>query len=352
MLQSFIRRFFRMAIPACLLFGSWPSIAGASPIPNTTSNPTSADPRVDAAARTAATNSSCSAAMPFYWEVGDRNGKLAFGTAGGSSPTATTQMLVDSASKWIFGAYVVQLRNGQLTKDDIAALTMRAGYTHTAYDIFARSSCILPIRILQDAQTVHQCFTASNRVGGHNDDYNSRAVNKFYYNGGHLQWLADKKLKLGSKNNASLKTAIAKQVGTDFSFTYDSPQVADGVKTTAKDYAIFLRKILDRQLLIYDFLGKHSICTNPRSCSDAIYRPIESDLNYHYSVGHFVEDDTSQDGAFASPGWRGFYPWIDVTKTYYGIVARDIDASDGYGVTDSVYCGSAIRQAWATGTVQ
>src|SRR5215831_21048931 len=62
--------------------------------------------RVQAATQTAQNNSLCTAIQPFYWEIGDANSMRAGGTAGGTSPTSATPMLIASASKWIFGAYV------------------------------------------------------------------------------------------------------------------------------------------------------------------------------------------------------------------------------------------------------
>jgi hypothetical protein len=43
-------------------------------------------------------------------------------------------------------------------------------------------------------------------------------------------------------------------------------------------------------------------------------------------------------------------PWIDSTKTYYGIVARQ--SASGNPVVDSIECGHAIRKAFMTGVVQ
>jgi len=54
------------------------------------------------------------------------------------------------------------------------------------------------------------------------------------------------------------------------------------------------------------------------------------------------------DGAFSSPGAFGFYPWIDRTKTSYGVVARN----EMGGALTSVFCGRLIRKAWVTGTPQ
>ena len=60
-----------------------------------------------------------------------------------------------------------------------------------------------------------------------------------------------------------------------------------------------------------------------------------------------MEDDpVVGDGAFSSPGAFGFYPWIDASKTYYGVLARQGAAGTG---VDSVNCGRLIRKAWVTG---
>ena len=52
--------------------------------------------------------------------------------------------------------------------------------------------------------------------------------------------------------------------------------------------------------------------------------PVPSTESWHYSIGHWVEDDPAVgDGAFSSAGAFGFYPWIDASKTYYGVLARE-----------------------------
>ncbi|MFI4931983.1 MAG: hypothetical protein ACHP83_17200, partial [Burkholderiales bacterium] len=187
-------------------------------------------------------------------------------------------------------------------------------------------------------------------------DLDASAVGKFHYNGGHFQWLADTDLQLGSKNNAALQSAIAAQLGAGIAFTYDSPQLAAGVQTTGQDYATFLRRVLGQQLLMHDQLGANAVCTNPATCTQALYAPIPASESWHYSVGHWVEDDpVAGDGAFSSPGAFGFYPWIDASKIYYGVLARQVSVSlsgnDPVAI-ESVLCGRLIRKAWLTATAQ
>lgn len=300
--------------------------------------------RAYAATQTAIRNPACVAIKPFYWEIGDQMQSLVSGSTGDRSYQADTLMPIASASKWIFGAYVVQARQGQVSDDDVAALTMSSGYTN-----FGATSCIKILPGVRNSQTVAQCFQEENNRGGHNDDFNADAVGKFYYNGGHFQKLAVD-MGLGADNNAALQRDMQMYLGTDFLFTFGSPQLAGGVNTSAANYAVFLRKILSKQLFINDLLGTHAVCTNPQTCATALHTPVPSNLSWDYSLGHWVETDpVSGDGAFSSAGAFGFYPWIDKTKTFYGIVARKGEPGSG---KDSAQCGGLIRKAWMTGRVQ
>lgn len=122
-----------IALTAC---GGGGSDGGDAPIPTTppvTSAPapgTPADTTPTDAQRTAAANATaqsdvnaCAPVQPFYWEVGDRAQRKASGSvqAGGGTPTytASTPLSIASASKWLYGAYVVQRRNAVLTDSDI-----------------------------------------------------------------------------------------------------------------------------------------------------------------------------------------------------------------------------------------
>jgi hypothetical protein len=303
--------------------------------------------RAQAASQTAQNNASCTAIHPFYWEIGDRNLMRAGGTAGGALPLASTSMPIASATKWLYGAYVVQTRGGhtQLTAPDILALTMRRGYTNLNY-----ASCIRVVQSEQAALTVGECAVATHS-GGSNSDLVNAEVGRFCYGGGHFQLHAAVDLSLGAANNASLRTTMAAQIGQDFTFSFETPQTAGGARSTAGDYAFFLRKILSNQLLMREALGTSAVCTNPLTCASASSTPIPISESWHYSLGHWVEDDPILgDGAFSSPGAFGFYPWIDATKTYYGVLARASAAPAAS--LESVACGRKIRRAWVTATAQ
>lgn len=282
----------------------------------------------------------CADIQPFYWEIGDATALLGSGSVGKSGSattyTAQTQMPIASSSKWIYGAYVAERRNGQLTAEDIQFLSFRSGYTN-----FTVNGC-------DTDDTVTQCVNRST-----NGLLTPANIGKFAYDGGHMQKhasLAAPGMNLGAMANAALASEVQRVLGTGIAFTYLQPQLAGGIRSSAADYAVFQRKILAGQLRIAALLGSNATGTNPLTCPTAINTPIGGGLNWHYSMGHWVEDDLiSGDGSFSSAGAFGFYPWINASKTLYGIVARISLAGGGEA---SAMCGARIRKAWVTGVVQ
>ena len=298
--------------------------------------------RTAAATTTSTTAAACTALPKFYWEIGDGSGALASGTYGTSPPTATTQMNIYSASKWIYGAYVYQLRGGVLSSADLRSVRMSDGYTQT-------SACIL-------SSTVGACQS--------NMGVQSAAdVDKFYYASGHFQKHAAVDLGLASKTRATLATEIHSYLGNDWTFTYARTDLAGGGNTSAADYGTFLRKMLNGTVLLSGgALGSDAVCTYTGAtdpvtgrvnCASSSYSPNGEAWNY--SIGHWVESDPvwlagGGDAAYSSPGLAGFYPWIDASRTYYGVLARiDLTANAGGA---STACGRLIRKAWLTATPQ
>jgi hypothetical protein len=238
-------------------------------------------------------------------------------------------MSVASASKWVYAAYVVQKQAAVLSDSDRRFLSMRSGYAS-----LNPNSC-------QGAATVDACLAV-----GSNGVYTKAADGKFAYDGGHMQQHASL-TGLGSMNNAALASALRSQIGSDVDLSFSRPLLGGGMAMTSDAYARFLRKLLGGQLRMASLLGTSPVCTNRATCSTAIYAPVPSTESWHYSIGHWVEDDPKVgDGAFSSAGSLGFYPWIDASKTSYGIIGRM--AADGSGYA-SAQCGRLIRKAWTTG---
>ena len=290
--------------------------------------------RAQAATSTAESSSNaCAPIRPFYWEVGDANVAKVSGsvnTPGGAVYSANTAMAIASATKWLYSSYIAELRGGALTASDIKYLNFRSGYTSFGF--------CLP------GQTVDECVAL-----GNNGVYTAATDGKFLYDGGHMEKHASLS-GLGAMNNAALATELRSRLGSDVALSFNQPQLAGGAATTAADYARLLRKLMSGQLRLGALLGTQAVCTNPLTCAQALGTPIPGNESWHYSLGHWVEDDpVVGDGAFSSPGAFGFYPWIDASKTLYGVLARQ--APSGAGV-DSVACGRLIRKAWVTGSVQ
>ena len=315
-----------------------------------------------AAARATITNHSgtgqaCS--INFYWEIGDQHGKLDGDTKGLFGPNANTEMQIYSAGKWFYGAYVFQLRGGQLNDEDKDSLRMQSGYNQG-------NACLL-------SNTVGACQNLMNGYTQSADD-----DDRFYYAGGHFQKHAVD-LGHGSKTRPQMVTEMRSKLDTpdgpdtNVVFTLNTPVLASGYRTTANNYAVFLRKMLSGTLLLSgSALGSDAVCTYPGpddaptgrvNCDGAIYSPLatpppgvnEIDTGANemasYSIGHWVEDDpVNGDGAYSSPGAAGFYPWIDASRNWYGIVARNFLTNTASA--ESVYCGRLIRKAWVTGIAQ
>lgn len=298
--------------------------------------------------KTASSNLACVTLPNFYWEIGDRKGLLASGTRGFIPPKADAQMAIYSAGKWIYAAYVYEKAkttrpNGMPTSADIRSLNMTAGYTD-------KGQCLL-----QD--TVGNCQASIAKL-------EASATGKFSYGPGHFQKQAALDFKLSTQNKPLLASEILKALGGGFTFSYKQPQLAGGASSSAKDYAIFLRKILSGTLMrgvlginkVCTYTGLTDLATGRKNCPTSLYSPASDALAgiveaWSYSMGHWVEDDpVNGDGAFSSPGAGGFYPWIDSSKSYYGILAR-LEVTPAASA-NSVKCGRLIRKAWLTGIAQ
>lgn len=308
-----------------------------------------------AAEATATQNSMCIAIQPFYWEIGDKSGvPLASGSVGTRAPTRDETMEIFSASKWIYSTYAVQKLGALANLDptlDVPFLNLTSGYTWSGL-----GKC-------EKTDTVEECVARNNDKPLPVPDN----VGIFHYNGGHMEVHANDRTGLGPLANEGLSNEVLGTVtGVGYNAVnnaYTQPLLAGGVATSAGTYAVMLARILSGSLLMHDVL-----VNDQQALGTALYKvattggttssPIATAVNaagvteaWNYSLGHWVEDDpTYGDHASSSAGAFGFYPWIDKTLTYYGIVARKAppspESSEGF---QSAQCGRLIRQAWVTG---
>lgn len=301
-----------------------------------------AEDRRSAAERTAqSSTNACAAARPFYWEIGDARQALAQGRVGDRAPGADDVMAIASASKWLYAAWVLEKRAGKLDAEDVDLLNFRSGRTHFL-------TC-------GRRQTVEGC--ESNLLNGRNR-VDRKTAGRFDYNSGHMQHHAVL-MGLGALQGPALAQALRGPLGTSVPVDYTQPLLAGGATGSAAGYADFLRRVLSGKLRMREALGTHAVCTNPKTCPQATSTPIPDSESWHYSIGHWVEDDPQAgDGAYSSAGLFGFYPWIDAGKAWYGVLARE--SREGSLSRDparqpyvqSVECGRLIRKAWLSGQPQ
>ena len=276
------------------------------------------------AVNVARTSVACKKIQPFYWEIGNSSKMLA-GQSVGDKYLRTSTMNVASASKFIFGAYVLEKKKGVLTNKEKNNLRMLGGYTD-----FNPFSCGL-------YNTVSDCFKA-----GTNSKITSSAVGKYFYNGGNAMSVGID-LGLGSLSLKALNSEMTSVLKNTVSINYVNPNLAGGIQTSAAQYAIFLQQILKGNYMMSKYLGYTSVCTLPGRCATAVSSPVPE--AWAYSYHHWVEKSaTGAVEAFSSPGLRGFYPWLTADKAHYGIIAREESGEDSSW--DSVVCGREIRKAY------
>lgn len=310
--------------------------------------PPTIDPKVKAAEDTVAANAQCTGLTPFYWEVGNANGVLASGTGGTpvtgytAAPTASTTLAIASASKWLYGAYVLQRRGaaGPDASEDVPYLHFTSGYTN-----FGLPFCP------SNGGTIDECLNSSvGNDGVPRGTLSPANVGKFYYDSGHMQKHASV-IGLGSFTGTDLGSAVSAALGITVEFSDAQP--AGAGRTTATEYAAFLRKILNGQLRMTQQLGTNAVCTwHDRSDCDAVKSPTDgTSYHWHYGLGHWIEDDDSN-RAYSSAGAFGFYPWVSADLSLYGVIARQQSGTAQQEGFRSAQCGRAVRLAYQTGVAQ
>jgi CubicO group peptidase (beta-lactamase class C family) len=312
------------AFIALLFAGLLPTGAGADPAA-----------AAQAAAQAAAHDPSCRIG-DFYWEIGDANGALASG-AQGRAVTAHSVLDIASASKWVFGAYVLQKKGIAAVRADAS---LRDGLHFTSGHTGFR-----PLRCI-GKRTIEQCWQAGSRGRSQPDPH---TAGKFAYDAGHDQKLAALDLGLGGYSAEALSDDYRRTLGLagDISMARLDPLPAGGMRATPEAYARFLRKLLTGELVLGQHLGEDAVCAQPKTCpAQAVSSPVEpTGEPWRYSYNHWVESEhAGTDDAYSSPGLYGFYPWIDAGRRHYGMVARESRHARAY--IDSVQCGRTIRKAY------
>lgn len=312
--------------------------------------------KYDAAAKKTASGRLCKGTQPFYWEVGNTNELLASGSYGQSDAkfnidlSPRQQSYVGSAGAWFASAWLIEKameKQKHLTSEQIDLLRMRSPYTTPL-----SSGCA-------NSLTIKSCF--GNLGGYRKAEANPPDEYPFYFGPAHLQKLA-MDLGLGSSFASHLRQEILETFGREnyYYASYETARLFDGLRMSPEGYARFLRDTMAGKNHMSELLGTHSGCAyNAGDCkNDVIYAGAPPDKRWRYSLGHWVETDTTRGkGAFSAFSMDGYYVWISADKTLYGIVApmrppnqlKNEKEDLRYRVID---CGRAIREAYISGIEQ
>lgn len=132
----------------------------------------------------------------------------------------------------------------------------------------------------------------------------------------------------------------------------NNPLVAGGMRSTARDYATYLEAF---------FTGRHlpnwTTALSEDRTAQVVFEasPVAVALPgsaWHYALGHWIEcnsdrfdPDCVDDRIYSSPGAFGFYPWIDRSAGYWGVLAVQLppNAPEGTPVRRSYGLVSTVR---------
>lgn len=141
----------------------------------------------------------------------------------------------------------------------------------------------------------------------------------------------------GSSWNELWRRYIAEPLEIAPTALYDFPSLANplasgGLSMSASDYARFLQHVVAGDL-VEDPWGVMNLDLM-KDATDVVNHPIDLEgQEWHYSLGHWLEceapfhDGCVDDPVLSSPGAFGFYPWVVPSKGYWGLIARDSEAS-------------------------
>lgn len=110
----------------------------------------------------------------------------------------------------------------------------------------------------------------------------------------------------------------------------DNPRLAGGMHWTAADYVDFLGRLATGELLSAASLAQLQTDHTSQASVNITYSPADaiSEL-WHYGLGCWREchaenwqPSCDQLGTISSPGSYGAYPFIDFSRNYWGILAR------------------------------
>jgi CubicO group peptidase (beta-lactamase class C family) len=172
---------------------------------------------------------------------------------------------------------------------------------------------------------------------------------EFYYGGAHMQVAGLMAIKaLGVTDWQDVFTLFKAETGLFPTAAYDlpsasNPRLAGGMHWTAEEYLAFLKALKQGGLL--NAASMSQLLADQIASATVVNSPAIDGLgeDWHYGFGLWQECqsatyDCVPGTRISSPGAYGAYPYWDVSKEYFGIIARQ-------GVLGTYTNGVAIERA-------
>lgn len=174
---------------------------------------------------------------------------------------------------------------------------------------------------------------ASGSIVSENEGNNYTPGTGFYYSSSHLQLAGAMAIAAGGYTSwQNLFTAFKTSTGlfSDSSYSLPSilnPRLAGGMTWTGSDYVEFLKSLYKNELFsssLRDEMFKDHVQN-----LSILYSPAFNGLGeqWHYGFGIWLECQSSSFNCssidyYSSPGAFGAYPFMNLNKNFFGIVAR------------------------------
>jgi CubicO group peptidase (beta-lactamase class C family) len=263
------------------------------------------------------------------------------------SSTLNTVYQSASTSKWISAAlvlWVLENTSGLDLSDkpsDHYAWTMSSGdslYNVTLAQLLSFTSGLQGeancLKLGIPNKSFDNCINdASGSIVSENEGNGYIPGTGFYYSSSHLQIAGAIAIAAGGHTDwDGLFTAFKLSTGLFFNSSYSlpsssNPRLAGGMTWTGSDYADFLRSLYKNELFssnLKDEMFKDNVQDLPIQYSPAVTGLGEQ---WHYGLGVWLECQNSTFNCssieyYSSPGAYGAYPFMNLNKKFFGIVAR------------------------------
>lgn len=289
------------------------------------------------------------------------------------SSTLDTPYKSASTSKWVSAAAILRLvESGALQLSDnpqthlsLAQWPIKPGdslYNITLSSLLSFTSGLVNDDFCSNLASA-DFFECVKNIAEKNADNTEIPGDQFYYGSNHLQVAGAMAIAAGGYSDwEALFDEFKTQTGLFGSSVYNlpsnnNPRLAGGMTWTGNDYINFIRSY--KNAYIFSSTQMFSTASSDQISTASIENsPALSGIkeDWHYGYGLWIECHMSAfdssvctpTKSVSSPGAYGSYPFLNIEKDYFGIIARQGNLGtfrNGYQLFDSI---SSKVEEWAS----